>query len=789
MGESHDRPNWNRSDDRPINRSDDRAINRSLEKSTLHVNERARRDEDDEEGGSHDRSIWNRSNDLAINRSLKKSTLYVNERARRDEDDEVGESHDRSIWNRSDDRAINRSLKKSTSYLNEKARRDEHEQVGESHDRSIWNRSKDRAINRSDDRAIDRSLRKPVLYLNERAGREEDKLRSISWNPLYGGRLSGLERDDQPKTSTQTKERLPKGGIDRSRPWNIRMYRVHSGSSLYEERSVAPIDEAAPGINTPRSAFATSNAAVSRTETAEARRPSRYRPIREARRGTIEHRSDIGSHPIRSESFNSHNGRMGRRSSEDPTGRETRFDRPQQLVPEVGFGIEDRVYGYSDYDTYYSGHYVDNDDSRHLDEREPYRRYGGWDADERTVYHRIEQSFPNRGRYENDKEYFFLDDGMNVCDREYTRYRSPSRERPRTFRAGPSLEPDPSSRTFSGRFRKGTRPLSRSPEYVAPLRHSTMKLEKYDGTTSLDSFLAKYDVCASHNRWSNRECLAQLKWLLTGQAAQILWDMGSNDISNSLDLVTALKARYGTANQCALYRTQLRYRRRGKNETLCELVQDIRRLVVLAYPGPMTETTESIAIDAFIEALGNVDLSLKVREREPSNLDSAYKIAMGLEAFVQKSATNEKERRLPTVRVAKEELDDGPNWKDFLKQFTDLQNERWSAMVKDLNKMMESKRNLSEQTYAEHGKTFQPYAQDTQRGHSTKKLLQEKSRWRPGCFHCGQEGHFKRECPQWKEAVGNCGPKRIKIITIVQRSLASRKRTNQVIHLELPIVI
>ena len=292
---------------------------------------------------------------------------------------------------------------------------------------------------------------------------------------------------------------------------------------------------------------------------------------------------------------------------------------------------------------------------------------------------------------------------MNFCDREYTRYRSPSRERPRTFRAGPSLEPDPSSRTFSGRFREGTRPLSRSPEYVAPLRHSTMKLEKYDGTTSLDSFLAKYDVCASHNRWSNRECLAQLKCSLTGQAAQILWDMGSNDISNSLDLVTALKDRYGTANQCALYRTQLRYRRRGKNETLCELVQDIRRLVVLAYLGPMTKTTESIAIDAFIEALGNVDFSLKVREREPSNLDSAYKIAMRLEAFVQNPATSEKERRLPTVRAAKEELDDGPNWKDFLKQFTDLQNERWSSMVKDLNKMMESKGNSSEQTYAEHG--------------------------------------------------------------------------------------
>ena len=340
-------------------------------------------------------------------------------------------------------------------------------------------------------------------------------------------------------------------------------------------------------------------------------------------------------------------------------GRDFGFDRPQQLVPEVGFGNENRACGYSEYDTYYSGFNVGNDDSRHLDEQELYRGYRGWDADERTVDYGIEQSFPASGRYEKDNGYSFQDAGMNFSYPEYPRGRSPSRERSRTFRAGPSFETDPGSRTFSGRFRDRTRPLSRSPEYAAHTRHSAMKLEKYDGTTSLDSFLAKYEVCASHNRWSDRECLAQLQCSLTGQAAQILWDMGSKEISNSLDLVKALKARYGTANQCALYRTQLRYRRRGKNETLCELVQDIRRLVVLAYPGPMTETTESIAIDAFIEALGYAEFSLKVREREPSSLDSAYNIAMRLEAFYQNQVQSEKERRPPAVRSTKEDLDDG----------------------------------------------------------------------------------------------------------------------------------
>ena len=181
--ESHDRSIWNRSDDRAINRSHDRANDRSLKKSILYSNERSRRGEDEQVEESHDRSIWNRSDDRAINRShdrandrsLKKSILYLNERARRGEDEQVEESHDRSIWNRSDDRAINRShdrandrsLKKSILYSNESARRGEDEQVEESHDRSIWNRS--------DDRANDRSLKKSILYSNERARRGEDE--------------------------------------------------------------------------------------------------------------------------------------------------------------------------------------------------------------------------------------------------------------------------------------------------------------------------------------------------------------------------------------------------------------------------------------------------------------------------------------------------------------------------------------------------------------------------------------------------------------------------------------
>ena len=71
--------------------------------------------------------------------------------------------------------------------------------------------------------------------------------------------------------------------------------------------------------------------------------------------------------------------------------------------------------------------------------------------------------------------------------------------------------------------------------------------DRFDGTTSLETFLVKFENCASFNRWTEKEKLAHLWTSLQKEAAQLLWD--AQGLSYD-ELVNRLRKRFGS---CLLY--------------------------------------------------------------------------------------------------------------------------------------------------------------------------------------------------------------------------------------------
>ena len=318
-----------------------------------------------------------------------------------------------------------------------------------------------------------------------------------------------------------------------------------------------------------------------------------------------------------------------------------------------------------------------------------------------------------------------------------------------------------------------------------------LKPEKFDGTTCFETFLVQFDNCAQFNRWNDMEKLHYLRWSLTGSAARMLW--GTEEMTFR-QLVARLRSRFGSLDMEEKYQAELQCRRRKPSETLRELAQDIRRLMMLAYPGDRSDMAERLAKEHFICALDEPELELKVREKEPQTLDAALKSAQRLEVF--RNAVRQRRQRLsrqvtesPTSRsdsleerVAKierglqnprQQVDDNQSnrrqkknkinenkrtcattvnnddvWKNELskkvhelelaQQVAEANTKKVAAENDALNKEVERLRHL-EQLRSVPAPTIRP-------------LLQQGSDSQPrvtgSCYNCGRPEHFARFCPQ-----------------------------------------
>ena len=288
-----------------------------------------------------------------------------------------------------------------------------------------------------------------------------------------------------------------------------------------------------------------------------------------------------------------------------------------------------------------------------------------------------------------------------------------------------------------------------------------MKPQSFDGREVFNSFLAHFEVCATFNEWTDAEKLLWLQWALKGRAQQVLWDLAPGQMSSYNDVVQALRQRFGSEHQSELFRVELRNRRRRPHESLSELMQDIRRLMVLAYSSTSSEMWESVAINAFLEALDDPVLSLEVRKRAPTTLDAALKDALLLDGFTR-AVSNKTDRDRsrkdqaravkgpPTPIAAERDEDKTSSWqKELLQSQREIQ-QQLLRQNEQLLKLM-SRENFQQPNSVSARKTDDsaiPGATRPTVAQSDTTTRPALSRRRIRCFICSEEGHIARECPQ-----------------------------------------
>ena len=106
------------------------------------------------------------------------------------------------------------------------------------------------------------------------------------------------------------------------------------------------------------------------------------------------------------------------------------------------------------------------------------------------------------------------------------------------------------------------------------------KLGTYDGSTCVETFLARFRHCARYFRLTAEDQFFQLCASLSGPTGQILWDTGAQQTAE--EVMVLLRSRFGDVNQAERFRAELRRRRRYPGESLQKLYHDICRLMALA---------------------------------------------------------------------------------------------------------------------------------------------------------------------------------------------------------------
>ena len=230
-----------------------------------------------------------------------------------------------------------------------------------------------------------------------------------------------------------------------------------------------------------------------------------------------------------------------------------------------------------------------------------------------------------------------------------------------------------------------------------------------------------------------------LKCNLTGAAAQLLWDDPSCQTYEQL--VLKLNQRFGEENQAECFRAKLKVRKQGKDELLSSLMQDIRRMMILAYPDSSSELRKVLSKDCFLDAIFDKNLSLKVREHSPADLDSAFQLAVKFESYAQlsgpqKSEDKYREGRVQTVTSSDRDDDhiDERSWNAFIASQNNL--------LKQLKSQGEQMLMLSEQVQSLTASSAPQNKEQLNNNSSSKKQVK--------CFRCGEDDHILPKCPYKK---------------------------------------
>ncbi len=259
-------------------------------------------------------------------------------------------------------------------------------------------------------------------------------------------------------------------------------------------------------------------------------------------------------------------------------------------------------------------------------------------------------------------------------------------------------------------------------------RGAVQRPPQFDGRSPWEAYLTQFQMLAKLSHWSERQKTTFLAVSLRGPALTVLTNLPEERRNNYEALVAALQNRFGTAHQAELHRMKLKNRVRKREESLPELVEDVERLVRLAYPDAAPTILEVLAKDHFVDALTDDDMKLRIRQSRPGSLQQALETALELESYQLVSRG-----RSRPVRTTQLDGEKPLETRKRGKQRSPVSGEALGTLQQCVHALQRLTAGMTKAAAGGH------------RGQAGRK------RWSPQsksltCWGCGEEGHLRRDC-------------------------------------------
>ena len=319
-----------------------------------------------------------------------------------------------------------------------------------------------------------------------------------------------------------------------------------------------------------------------------------------------------------------------------------------------------------------------------------------------------------------------------------------------------------------------------------------------NGYPNWEDWKTHFGHIATANGWDDEQCRVALptcltSWALDEFSAMPQWYKTQQDGQPAPTLprmLGYLDGRMSAFHDRTTGRLEFKAMVQGEKESIKDFARRLRSMCDIAFATYNAATKDEFNRDQFIEGLLNDELHDLLTREQPRTFLEAQNRALSLEA-IGKNSRKRSRRHIAAVRSADEvrqtnyagpsrQPNDGDYSRDRRHTARDEEESEEQKFPKMHNRMQAMESSLKEvqtsmskmlssilpklreepRSGAAAGaarQLFNPYPPDSRHGKPFERVNNQNRQWaswnKPrgsDCWHCGQEGHVRRNCPQYR---------------------------------------